>query len=459
MNTLSKYRRRWAGVSKGQLLWAVLFCLLFTTFTFAQEESGGPDEVLGGLTRTDLDTLWIFLAAILVMFMQAGFALLEAGFIRAKNSVNVLMKNLLDFSFGAIAFWVIGFGIAYGAGNWFMGMEGWFLSGLEGSGNLTLEVDYFFQMVFAATAATIVSGAVAGRTRFAAYIAYSIAITAVIYPIVVHWTWGGGWIASLDPGYIDFAGSTIVHSTGGWLALAGAIVLGPRLGKYQENGDSEPIPGHNIPLAALGTFILWFGWFGFNPGSTLTFTSDVGHVAATTNISAACGAVSAMVTTWVVWENPDLSMALNGAIGGLVSITAGCAALSMAGAALTGAVGGVLVVASVYVIDSVLHIDDPVGAISAHGTCGAWGTLAAGLFSVYGGTKGLFYGGGLALFGTQAILVVSVFAYCMIVGFPLFYLIDATIGFRVERDEELRGLDIDEHGMEAYPGFQTFLTE
>jgi Amt family ammonium transporter len=461
MKTLSEYKRRWAGISKGQLLWAVLFCLMFTTLGFAQDESGGPDTVLGGITRTDLNTVWILIAGILVMFMQAGFALLEAGFVRAKNSVNVLMKNLLDFSFGAIAFWAVGFGLAYGGATegigLFIGSDQFFLIGLE-DGALTAEITYFFDMVFAATAATIVSGAVAGRTKFKAYLVYSVIITALIYPIVVRWTWGGGWVAQAfsDPGYVDFAGSTIVHSTGGWLALAGAIVLGPRIGKYQENGDSEPIPGHNIPMAALGTFILWMGWFGFNPGSTLEWTGNVGHIAATTNMAAAAGAVSAMITTWVVWENPDLSMSLNGAIGGLVSITAGCAAMSIAGAFFTGIIGGVLVVASVYFIDNVLHIDDPVGAVSAHGTCGAWGTLAVGLFST---ETGLFYGGGLAQLGVQAVFVVSVFAFCMIAGLTMFKLIDVIVGFRVGREEELRGLDIDEHGMEAYPGFQTFLTE
>jgi len=460
MTPTSSTKRYLSRLKNERCLMAMLFFLMFALTGVGQEE-GGPDEVLGGLTRTDLDTLWIFLAACLVMFMQAGFALLEAGFIRAKNSVNVIMKNLLDFSFGSVAFWVVGFGIAYGSGNWFMGTEGWFLNAdslshlTEGS-TLTLEVQYFFQMVFAATAATIVSGAVAGRTKFKAYIAYSIVITAIIYPIVVHWTWGGGWISFLEPGYIDFAGSTIVHSTGGWLALCGAVVLGPRLGKYNGNGDSEPIPGHNIPLAALGTFILWFGWFGFNPGSTLGFTANVGHVAATTNMAAACGAISAMVTTWIAWDRPDLSMALNGAIGGLVSITSGCNAMSIAGAAATGVIGGIVVVASVYFIDSILKIDDPVGAISAHGTCGAWGTLASGLFAT---ETGLFYGGGLAQLGTQAIMVLGVFAFCLAVGFPMFYLIKATIGFRVNPEEEKRGLDIDEHGMEAYPGFQSFLTE
>ncbi len=461
MKTISKYKRRWAGISKGQLLWAVLFCLMFASAGIAQDDSGGPDKVLGGLTRMDLNTVWIMIAGAMVMFMQAGFALLEAGFIRAKNSVNVLMKNLLDFSFGAIAFWAVGFGLAYGGTTegfgQFIGSDLFFLIGAE-DGAMTWEMTYFFDMVFAATAATIVSGAVAGRTKFEGYLAYSVLITAIIYPIVVRWTWGGGWIdqAFADPGYVDFAGSTIVHSVGGWLALAGAIVLGPRIGKYQENGDSDPIPGHNIPLAALGTFILWFGWFGFNGGSTLTWSSDVGHIAATTNMAAASGAITAMFITWFVWGNPDLSMSLNGAIGGLVSITAGCSALSITGAFFTGIIGGVVVVASVYFIDNVLHIDDPVGAVSAHGTCGAWGTLAVGFFST---ETGLFYGGGAEQLVVQAVLVLSAFVFCMAAGIPMFYLIEKTVGFRVEREEELRGLDIDEHGMEAYPGFQTFLTE
>ena len=325
-----------------------------------------------------------------------------------------------------------------------------------------LEAKYFFQLVFAATAATIVSGAMAERTKFVAYLFYSIVITAVIYPIVGHWIWGGGWLAEL--GMWDFAGSTVVHSTGGWLALTGAVMLGPRSGKYNQDGSSNAFPGHSIPLAALGVFILWFGWFGFNPGSTMGAVTDIAHIATTTNLAAAAGAIAAMLTSWWMFKKPDLSMALNGAIAGLVAITAPCAFVSAGSAIWIGLVGGVLVVLSVVFLDQVLKIDDPVGAISAHAVCGSWGTLAVGLFAqdVFApGTTGdgLLFGGGWKLLGVQSLGIISVFGWCMITGFTLFYVIKHLVGLRVSREEELRGLDIDEHGMEAYGGFQIFTTQ
>ena len=415
-----------------------------------------------------LDTVWVLIAAILVMFMQAGFALLEAGFTRSKNAVNILMKNLMDFSFGSITYYMVGFALMFGAGNLFFGTSGFFLhdsgttfASLDWS-TVPLELKFFFQLVFAATAATIVSGAMAERTRFVAYIFYSIVITAVIYPIVGHWIWGGGWLAEL--GMWDFAGSTVVHSTGGWLALTGAVMLGPRIGKYNGDSSAYVIPGHSMPLAALGVFILWFGWFGFNPGSTMGAVTDIAHIATTTNLAAAAGAIAAMLTAWWMYKKPDVSMALNGAIAGLVAITAPCAFVSVGSAIWIGLAGGVLVVLSVIFFDQVLKIDDPVGAISAHAVCGSWGTFAVGLFAqdVFApGTtgNGLFFGGGWKLLGIQSLGIISVFGWCMVTGFGLFYVIKHLVGLRVSREEELRGLDIDEHGMEAYAGFQVFTTQ
>jgi Amt family ammonium transporter len=319
---------------------------------------------------------------------------------------------------------------------------------------------WIFQAVFAATAATIVSGAMAERTKFTSYLIYSVFITALIYPVVGHWIWGGGWLAS--KGMIDFAGSTVVHSVGGWAALIGAILLGPRIGKYNKDGSSNAIPGHNIPLAALGVFILWFGWFGFNPGSTTSGTNlSIAVIAVTTNLAAAAGALFGMFTAWIRFGKPDTSMALNGALAGLVGITAGCANVSPLSAILIGGVAGTLVVLSVEFIDKVLHIDDPVGAVSVHGVCGAWGTLAVGLFaqSAYGGVDGFFFGGGLAQFITQLIGVSAVFFWVAITALILFGLIKLTRGLRVNEEEELKGLDIGEHGIESYAGFQIFTTE
>ena len=415
-----------------------------------------------------MDTVWTLIAGMLVMFMQAGFAMVEGGFTRSKNSCNIMMKNLMDFCAGALIYWAIGFGIMFGAGNAFFGTSGFFLHGTGATfdslswSTVPIECKYFFQMVFAATAATIVSGAMAERTKFIAYFFYSVVISAVIYPVVGHWIWGGGWLANL--GMWDFAGSTVVHSTGAWVALAGAIMLGPRLGKYGKDGSSKAIPGHNIPLATLGVFILWFGWYGFNPGSTMGAVLDIAHIATTTTLAAAAGSVAAMVTAWIMFGKPDVSMALNGALAGLVAITAPCAFISGGSAVIVGLIAGILVVLAVVFIDQVLHIDDPVGAVSVHGVCGAWGTLSLGLFAqdVFSpGTtgNGLFFGGGAKLLLAQAIGVGSVLAWCLATGFILFSIIKATVGLRVSVEEELRGLDVDEHGMEAYAGFQIFITE
>ncbi len=419
-----------------------------------------------------IDTVWTLVAAFLVFFMQAGFAMVEAGFTRAKNAVNIIMKNLMDFSVGSIAYWAIGFGLMFGADALgLFGTDGFFLS----AGNpatregLWQFAFWMFQVVFAATAATIVSGAMAERTRFTAYLVYSAVISAFIYPIVGHWIWGGGWLSNL--GMVDFAGSTVVHSVGGWAALAGAALLGPRYGKYLESNGrkiSQAIPGHNITLAALGVFILWFGWFGFNPGSTTAGTNlSIATIAVTTNLAAAAGAIAAMFTAWSMYGKPDATMALNGVLAGLVAITAPCAVVSPGSAVIIGLIAGVIVVFSVEFFDKVLHIDDPVGAISVHGVCGAFGTLAVGLFAEakyakaagLGEVNGLFFGGGFHQLGVQLIGVFAVFAWVGIASFVLFYFLKKTVGLRVSQEEELRGLDIDEHGMEAYSGFQVFTTQ
>ncbi|MFQ5951986.1 MAG: ammonium transporter [Candidatus Omnitrophota bacterium] len=421
------------------------------------------DEPTAASNAVAIDTVWTLIAAFLVFFMQAGFAMVETGFTRAKNACNIMMKNLMDFSVGSIAYWAVGFGVMFGASAFgLFGTNGFLLSAGDPStgAGLWQFAYWMFQAVFAATAATIVSGAMAERTKFSGYLTYSVFITALIYPVVGHWIWSGGWLAA--KGMIDFAGSTVVHSVGGWAALAGAVVLGPRLGKYNKDGSSNAIPGHNIPLAALGVFILWFGWFGFNPGSTTAGTDlSIAVIAVTTNLSAAAGAIGAMITVWLRFGKPDTSMSLNGALAGLVAITAPCANVSPLSAIIIGAIGGVIVVLSVEFIDKVLHVDDPVGAISVHGVCGAWGTLAAGLFAqkAYGGVNGLFFGGGLAQFWTQLIGVLAVFAWVFGSAFVLFYIIKVTIGLRVSDEEQLKGLDIGEHGMESYAGFQVFLTQ
>ena len=407
--------------------------------------------------QLNLNIVWTCVAAFLVFFMQAGFAMVEAGFTRAKNAVNILMKNLMDFSVGSLAFFLVGFGLMFGVTNGFCGTTLFGMAGVEtGSGwNWTFLI---FQTVFAATAATIVSGAMAERTKFVGYLAYSVAISVIIYPIFGSWAWGslldgGGWLENLN--FLDFAGSTVVHSVGGWLALAGAIVLGPRIGKYGPGGKPKAILGHNIPLAALGVFILWFGWFGFNAGSTTTGDSSIGYIAVTTNLAAAAGAIVAMTVSWVLMKKPDASMALNGALAGLVSITAPCDAVSPLAAIAIGSIGGALVVLSVLFIDNVLKVDDPVGAVSVHGVCGVWGTLSCGLFNM---ETGLLYGGGLKQLGVQAIGAGAAFVWAFGLGLVLFYAISKTIGLRVTPEEERKGLDIGEHGMEAYAGFQIFST-
>jgi Amt family ammonium transporter len=404
--------------------------------------------------QLNINIVWTCIAAFLVFFMQAGFAMVESGFTRAKNTVNILMKNLMDFAVGSVVFFLFGFGLMFGISNGYFGTTLFALSGADWAGADWNFSFLIFQTVFAATAATIVSGAMAERTKFRSYLVYSVFISAFIYPIFGSWAWGGlldggGWLEEL--GFVDFAGSTVVHSVGGWLALAGAIVLGPRIGKYGADGKPRAIPGHNLALAALGVFILWFGWFGFNPGSTTIGDGEIGRIAVTTNLAGAIGAITALATSWIMSKKPDASMALNGALAGLVAITAGCYSVSGMGALAIGAIAGVVVVLSVYFIDAVLKVDDPVGAVSVHAVCGAWGTLAVGLFAIDGG---LFYGGGFDQLGIQAIGVGTAFMWAFGIGLVLFTAIKVTIGLRASHAEELQGLDLGEHGMEAYAGFQ-----
>ncbi|MGQ7869405.1 ammonium transporter [Sunxiuqinia sp. sy24] len=408
------------------------------------------DETLQGL-QIGIDNMWLLIAGFMVMFMQPGFAMVEAGFTRSKNTANILMKNLMDFAIGSLLYWFIGFTLMYGdsIGGLIGTPDLFFMS--EGFGeNYSDYADLFFQTVFAATAATIVSGAMAERTEFKAYLIFSIVITVFVYPISGHWTWGGGWLSEM--GFHDFAGSSIVHSVGAWLGLAGAATIGPRIGKYGKDGKAKAIPGHNLALGALGVFILWFGWFGFNPGSQLAAAGTdnavaLGHIAVTTNLAAAAGAVVAMMVSWVRYKRPALSISLNGALAGLVAITAGCDAVDPVGAVLIGAVAGFVLPFAVEFIDQILKIDDPVGAISVHGVSGALGTLAVGLFST---SEGLFYGHGAGLLGIQAVGVLAFFVWAFGCGWILFNILKKAKILRVSKRIEEEGLDVYEHGESAY---------
>ncbi|GHV21876.1 ammonium transporter [Spirochaetia bacterium] len=452
---------------KGKIIAFGLMELVFAGSVFGQEVWSAGDG---------LDTIWLFLGAAMVFMMQAGFALVETGLTRAKNATNIVMKNLMDFCFGAIVYWAIGWGLMYGADA---------LGGLVGTGQFfqsPMDVDgesanfyktWFFQVVFAATAATIVSGAMAERTQFKSYLIYTCFISAIIYPISGHWIWGGGWLANL--GFHDFAGSTVVHSVGGWAAFIGAAILGPRIGKYVKGPDGKisvkAFPGHSMPLAMLGVLLLWFGWYGFNGASTgIATVGDlsagdaniwsgltIARVCTTTTLAAAAGTIGAMFTSWVCFKKPDVSMSMNGALAGLVAITAPCAVVSPGASIAIGLIGGILVVLSVELIDKVLKIDDPVGASSVHLVCGMFGTLAVGIWgNVDGVAVGLLHGGGFAQLGIQALGVVSVAAWAGVTSFVLFFAIKAITGLRVTQKEELQGLDISEHKSDAYAGFQIF---
>lgn len=413
----------------------------------------------GDVMYSATDVIWVLVAAILVFFMQAGFALCEAGLTRAKNTGNILMKNMMDFCIGTPCYWLVGFGLMFaGAGPLIGGFDP-LIRGSYDFGTLPTWCYAIFQTVFCATAATIVSGSMAERTNFKAYCIYSAAISLVVYPISGHWIWGGGWLSSLN--FHDFAGSACVHMVGGLIACLGAAMLGPRIGKYDKNGKARAIPGHNITAMALGVFILWFCWFGFNGGSTVAMTADADMELASlvmfnTNLAAAVATVVGMIFTWIRYGKPDVSITFNAALAGLVAITAPCDCVTPVGAFFIGLVAGVLVVLAVEFFDNVAKIDDPVGAVSVHMVNGIWGTLAVGLFSSGGDgvAPGLFYGGGFTQLGVQALGVVSVAAYVLIVMFIIFKLIDKTVGLRVPAQIEIDGLDIHEHGLaSAYSGF------
>lgn len=403
---------------------------------------------LGGvLMFSSVDVVWTLVAACLVFFMQAGFTMVEAGFTRAKNAGNIIMKNMMDFSIGSLAFWILGFGIMFGASqNGWFGMPDFFVRG-DYNSSIPTYVFLIFQTVFCATAATIVSGAMAERTKFATYCLYSLIISAIIYPISGHWVWGGGWLAEL--GFHDFAGSTVVHMVGGIAALIGAAFLGARIGKYDKDGKPKAIPGHSLTLGALGVFILWFGWFGFNGGSTVSATGDetittMGSIFVTTNLSAAAAALVMMLITWIKYKKPDVSMTLNGVLGGLVAITAGTNVVSPVGAAIIGMIAAILLFFGIVFVDKVLKIDDPVGAFGVHGICGAAGTIMVGLFAMDGG---LFYGGGFQMLGVQILGVVSVAVWVTVTMSIVFFILKKTIGLRVSAKEEIAGLDMSEHGL------------
>jgi Amt family ammonium transporter len=399
--------------------------------TGAMAQDASISEVVSAV-----NSVWIVVAAILVMFMQAGFALVEAGFTRAKNAGNIIMKNVMDFSLGSLTYWAFGFALAYGGSS---------IGGFLAYGDLfffddqTRAGEWFFQVVFAATAATIISGAVAGRVKFTSYLIYTPFITGLIYPVVTHWVWGGGWLSEI--GFFDFAGSGVVHMLGGVAALAGVLIVGPRIGKYDEDGTPRSIPGHSVTLGALGVFILWFGWYGFNAGSTLAAVGqDIATPAVTTTLAASAGALGAMFTAWIITGKPDVGFTLNGVLAGLVGVTAGTASLSFGGSILVGLIAGVVMVFSVMALEKV-GIDDPVGAISVHGTAGLWGLIAVGLLTSD------------ANIGIQLVGALAIATWAFGTSFLVFKVIDLTVGMRVTPTEEREGLDRSEHGGEAYPEF------
>ncbi len=411
-----------------------------------------------------IDTLWVLLAAMLVFFMNLGFAAVESGFARSKNTVNILSKNFIVFAISSMGYLLLGWGLMFGGDNPIVGTKGlWILTGTMDESIYTLGANvpfwakFVFQLVFCGTAATIVSGAVAERVKYISFIIFSFVLTLAIYPIVGHWIWGGGFLSAM--GFQDFAGSTVVHSVGGWAALAGVIVLGPRFGKYDINGNAKAIPGHNMSLATIGLFVLWLGWFGFNPGSTMSMSDPaaVAHIFMTTNTSAIAAVITSTIVSWLFIGKPDLGMTINGCLAGLVAITAGCAYVDVFGSLIIGAISGVLVVFAVVFFDK-LKLDDPVGATSVHLANGVFGTICVGLFAKEGvtslsATSGLFYGGGFDLLGTQLIGILAVAVFVFPASLLVWYLIKKTLGIRVSLEEEVSGLDIGEHGNTAYPEF------
>lgn len=456
---------------------AALMVLGWTNTAAAQSTSPSLPEAALQL-KVMLDTLWVVITALLVFFMNAGFAMLETGLCRQKSAVNVLAKNLIGFALATIAFWMLGFGLMFGDGTPFLGTNGWLLQGLDNSPAIAtnyrgifsalswaavpLNAKFFFHLALASISATIVSGAIAERVKFIAFLTFSLLLVGFCYPVTGHWIWGGGWLAMA--GFWDFAGATAVHSVGGWAALTGTVILGPRLGHYRDGGQTIAMPGHNMAIATLGCFILWLGWFGFNSGATLA--ADPGaitHIILTTNTGAAFGGTAATATAWLYLGKPDLSVMINGILGGLVGITASCAFVSLSSAAVIGAIAGILVVFAVTFFDQ-LRIDDPVGAISVHLVCGIWGTLSVGLFAVgpdvyawypaeRGPAMGLLLGGGLAALSSQILGILAVAGFTVLFSTSIWLVLQATLGIRVSPEAEVAGLGIAEHGMEAYSGF------
>lgn len=451
-------------------LWAILILLATHGIAYADESTASQIADL----KIAADTLWVMITAFLVFFMNLGFAMVESGLCRAKNTVNILAKNYIVFAISSLAFYAIGWGLMFGNGNSLLGLEGVFgVSGADNSpatgdayqgayasiawATVPLWAKFFFQLVFAGTAATIVSGAVAERIKFISFLVFSFILVAVLYPITGHWIWGGGFLAQL--GMWDFAGSTVVHSVGGWAALAGVLVVGPRIGKYKPDGSVSPIPGHNMTSATLGGLVLWFGWYGFNPGSTMAAApGDIARIAVTTTLAAAAATMTATIAAWIMLKKPDLSMIINGTLAGLVAITAPCAYVSAPSALVIGGIAGVLAVFGVLLFDKV-KIDDPVGALSVHLLNGIWGTLAVGLFAqdhfIPNTTgNGLLFGGGTSLLIHQVAGVAAVGAFTFLTSLGIWYLIKIVLGVRVTAEEESEGLDIGEHGNQAYPDFQ-----
>ncbi|MCB2188100.1 MAG: ammonium transporter [Deltaproteobacteria bacterium] len=425
--------------------------------------SAWAEEAVSEATKGNtysIDTMWLLITSAFVFLMQPGFGMLEAGLTRAKNAVNIMSKNFMDFCIGSVCYFLVGYAFMYGDGNGFIGLTGFALDGLKAS-NVPVWASWWFQAVFAGAAATIVSGAMAERTKFTSYMIMVVAMCSFIYPVIGKWQWGGGWLSQM--GFFDFAGSSIVHSTGGWAGLAGAILLGPRIGKYGPDGKPKVLAGHNIPFAAAGVFILWFGWFGFNPGSQLAAAGisnaeAISLITLNTNMAAAAGALTGMFTAWMLFGKPDLTMCMNGALAGLVGITAPCAVVSPLASIVIGAIAGVLVVLSVMFFDRI-GVDDPVGAVSVHGVCGVYGTFAVGIWGQKAlglANDGLLWGGGFTQLGIQILGGVSIALFSLICTCVVLYLCKVTIGIRVSREEEIRGLDIEEHGLEAYADFPVF---
>jgi ammonium transporter, Amt family len=477
MSSLNVLKRTW---SVGLRVLPVLLLILCPSLLLAQEPAPDLAAQVADLTakaasnKVVMDTVWTLITAFLVFWMNAGFALVESGMCRAKNAVNILSKNFIVFALSSMAFYVVGWGLMFGDGNSFLGLNGlWLIGGADNSPatgdayqgvyhsinwtGIPLYAKFFFQLVFAGTAATIVSGCVAERIKYISFILFSVVLVGFAYPITGHWIWGGGWLAQM--GFWDFAGSTVVHTVGGVAGLAGIMLLGPRIGKYKTDGSVNPIPGHNMTSATLGCLILWLGWFGFNPGSTMAADPGaIAHILTTTNFAGAMGLITATATAWLVLGKPDLGMTINGCLAGLVAITAPCAFVSVGSSVIIGGLAGILVVFAVLAFDK-LKLDDPVGALGVHLANGVFGTLCVGLFAQDKITgvatgNGLFFGGGFKLLGIQALGSASVIAFTLVLSLIVWSIIKATLGMRVTSEEEIRGLDIDEHGMEAYAGFQ-----